>query len=71
MQRKLLKLAYSGLTSAVDALELAKTADIKSRKAAKPSAKSKWTKRINATTLTIKLAREARKNVRNLPRRVA
>jgi len=71
MQKKLLKLAYSGLSSTVDALELAKTADIKSRKAAKPSAKSKWTKRIIATTETLILVRTARVRVRNLPRRVA
>jgi hypothetical protein len=71
MQRRLLKSAYSSLSASVESLEILKTADIKSRKTAKPSAKSKWTKRINATTGIIKLVRTARRDVRSLPRRVA
>lgn len=71
MQRRLLKSAYSSLSATVESLEILKTADIKARKTAKPSAKPKWTKRIDATTSIIKLARTARRNVRSLPRRVA
>ncbi len=39
MQRRLLKSAYGSCTAAIEVLETLKTADIKARKTAKPSAK--------------------------------
>jgi len=71
MQKTLLSLAHSSTKDAILALEELKTADIKARKAAKPSAKSKWTKRINATTQIITSLKKARMGVRSLPKRVA
>jgi hypothetical protein len=46
MQKRLLKITSDSIRIAVNALEALKTADLKSRKAAKASAKPKWTKRI-------------------------
>jgi len=71
MQKKLLKSAYSSLHAAQDVLETVKSADIKARKLAKASAKSKWSKRIDTTTDCIKLVQYTKNLVRHLPRRVA
>ena len=70
MQRRLLKSAYGSCTAAIEVLETLKTADIKARKLAKPSAKSKWTRRIDATTSSLVALRGVRRFIREMPKRV-
>lgn len=71
MQKRLLTVSSDSIRTAVNALEALKTTDIKSRKAAKPSAKPKWTKRIDETTQIITDLRKLRLRVKSLPKRVA
>jgi len=71
MKQKLLKAAYGNITATINVLETLKSLDIKSRRRAKGSAKSAWTKRITTISKTLTLLRTARKYVRSLPRRVA
>ena len=71
MQKRLLKVSIDSTGVAINALEALKTADIKSRKSAKASAKPKWTKRIDKTTSSITALRGVKRFLRELPKRVA
>ena len=71
MQKRLLKVAADSTGAAINALEALKSVDIKSRKAAKASAKPKWTQRIDDTTKAIEALRASRAVVKSLPKRVA
>ena len=70
MQKRLLKIGVDGITTSINALEALKTTDLKSRKSAKVSQKSKWTKRIFATTKTLAGLRACRAVVKTIPKRV-
>ena len=71
MQKRLLKVSIDSVGVAINALEALKSADIKSRKAARVSAKPKWTKRIDATTASVNILRLVKTRLRQLPKRVA
>ncbi len=71
MKGRLLKSASNNLMAASEVLEELKSLDIKSRRRAKASAKKHWTKRIKSITKTLALLATAKRNVRELPRRVA